>query len=160
MEILFFCVSKLQNCGRNVFSDEDLIFSQFSSQVLGMSFALTLNCQIDKTSQALGLWLATSPCLSDLFLSRKSKHPFHENLNNYLPDWHFGFFLFHLWLDLCLIHIHWREYLSWTSHIKQKTNINQLIAVTISLKDGETYLGVFGFFFFFTYLGIFFKETL
>lgn len=34
-------------------------FFQLFFQVLGMSFALTLNCQIDKTSQALGLWPAT-----------------------------------------------------------------------------------------------------
>lgn len=143
MEILLFYVSKIQNCGRGAFSYEDLTFSQFFSQVLGMSFALTLNCQIDKTSQALGLWFTPTFCLSDLFLSRKSKHPFHKELNNYVPHWHFDFLLFLLWLDLCLIHIQGREHLSWTSHIKQKTNINQLIAVTISLKDDETYLGNF-----------------
>lgn len=39
-----------------------------------MSFALTLNCQIDKTSQALGLWPTTALCWRDLFHLWKSKN--------------------------------------------------------------------------------------
>ncbi|OBS64292.1 hypothetical protein A6R68_07168, partial [Neotoma lepida] len=55
-----FIQSHLKCCGVN--GSSDWISSPPSScpkgvdvQVLGMSFALTLNCQIDKTSQALGL---------------------------------------------------------------------------------------------------------
>ncbi|GAB1287977.1 Leukocyte surface antigen CD53 [Apodemus speciosus] len=55
-----FIQSQLQCCGVNGSSDwtsgpPSSCPSGVNVQVLGMSFALTLNCQIDKTSQALGL---------------------------------------------------------------------------------------------------------
>lgn len=59
----------------------DFIFPHLFSQVLGMSFALTLNCQIDKSSQVLGLWPTTTLCW------RHSPHLWSLKLPIACPKW-------------------------------------------------------------------------